>query len=300
MECKICDSHSAIGNHLMKIAVSGATGFIGQHVVTELEKQGVTPLLLARPSSLVRLSNSKHPIFVLDIENLPDENLYEKMGKPDGFIHCAWSGLPNYQSLHHIEKELPIQYRFITRLIHDGLKNITITGTCFEYGPYSGALHESLIPTPNNPYGFAKSSLLQQLCYFQKSNPFLLTWARLFYIYGEHQSQNALFSQLKKSIQNNEPLFNMSDGEQLRDYLHISDVAKYLVSLTLIRNNNGVVNICSGTPTSIRKLVENWISDNHWNIKLNLGYYPYPDYEPMAFWGDRKKLDMYLDLYEGK
>lgn len=282
----------------MKIAVSGATGFIGQHVVNELEKQGITPLLLVRPSSLAQVSNSKHSVISLDIENLPSENLFEKIGKPVALIHCAWAGLPNYQSLHHFEKELPLQYKFITRLINDGLRNITITGTCFEYGFYSGALNESLTSRPNNPYGFAKNSLLQQLNYFQKTNPFQLTWARLFYIYGKNQSQSALFSQLKKAIENNEPIFNMSGGEQLRDYLPASEVAKYLVSLTMSGKNNNIVNICSGSPISIRKLVEDWIIENNWSIKLNLGYYPYPDYEPMAFWGDREKLDMCLDLIE--
>ena len=59
--------------------------------------------------------------------------------------------------------------------------------------------------------------------------------------------------------------------------------------------DNGVVNVCSGEPISVRKLVEGWIEDNGWSIKLNLGYYPYPDYEPMAFWGDRRKLDRCLE-----
>ena len=87
----------------------------------------------------------------------------------------------------------------------------------------------------------------------------------------------------------------MSGGEQLRDYLPIAEVAKCLVSLAMARCDNGVVNICSGKPISVRKLVERWIEENEWSIKLNLGYYPYPDYEPMAFWGERKKLDHCLE-----
>ena len=49
-------------------------------------------------------------------------------------------------------------------------------------------------------------------------------------------------------------------------------------------------------PKSIRSIVEKWILENNWNIKLNLGYYPYLAYEPMAFWGDRKKLDYCLGI----
>jgi hypothetical protein len=59
----------------------------------------------------------------------------------------------------------------------------------------------------------------------------------------------------------------------------------------LQRADRGVVNVCSGRPVSVRKLVENWIQENGWKIMLNPGRHPYPDYEPMAFWGDRKKLE---------
>jgi dTDP-6-deoxy-L-talose 4-dehydrogenase (NAD+) len=65
--------------------------------------------------------------------------------------------------------------------------------------------------------------------------------------------------------------------------------------LALKRADSGVVNLCSGQPISVRKLVEGWIKDNDWSIELNLGHYPYPDYEPMAFWGDRRKLDSLLE-----
>ena len=86
----------------------------------------------------------------------------------------------------------------------------------------------------------------------------------------------------------------MSGGEQLRDYLSVIDVAKNLVMLTLNRADIGIVNLCSGQPISVRKLVEGWIEENCWQIKLNLGHYPYPDYEPLKFWGNRKKLDNFL------
>ena len=34
-----------------------------------------------------------------------------------------------------------------------------------------------------------------------------------------------------------------------------------------------------------------YLKNKKYNIKLNFGYYPYPDYEPMSFWGDRTYLD---------
>ena len=89
-------------------------------------------------------------------------------------------------------------------------------------------------------------------------------------------------------------VFNMSGGEQLRDYLHISEIARQIVRLAMSQRDTGVINICSGNPVSVRRLAEQWLRENNWEIELNLGYYPYPDYEPMAFWGDRRLLDANL------
>lgn len=278
----------------MKIALTGATGFIGGHILAELEKRNMTPTLLVRPTSILSSPKSRHSIIAIDIADLPDCNLFELMGKPDAMIHCAWDGLPHYQSLHHFESELATQYQFIAKLIKDGLKNVLITGTCFEYGMRSGALCETMICQPTNPYGFAKNTLLQKLKYLQRSHAFNLIWARLFYLYGNGQAKNALFSQLKQAVYHGESIFNMSGGEQLRDYLSIESAANYLASLAALRQNIGVVNVCSGVPISIRSLVERWLNENSWEIKLNLGHYPYPDYEPMAFWGDNTKLNSYL------
>jgi dTDP-6-deoxy-L-talose 4-dehydrogenase (NAD+) len=206
----------------------------------------------------------------------------------------AWGGLPNYRSLHHFEKELPLQYQFLSGMVRSGLSGLVIAGTCFEYGMQHGKLSEEMDTHPDNPYGLAKDMLRRQLEYLRKSQPFALTWARLFYLYGEGQAENSLLPQLKRAVEQGQSVFNMSGGEQLRDYLSVTEVAKNLVMLALRTADIGVVNISSGKPISVRKLVEAWIGENNWNIKLNLGHFPYPDYEPLAFWGDRQKLDSFL------
>jgi nucleoside-diphosphate-sugar epimerase len=274
----------------MKIAVTGASGFIGQHVIAELQSRSIPATLVARNYANLPVSLANHNIVIIDIQNPPLDS-YELMGSPDILIHLAWGGLPNYKSLHHFEEELPKQFQFLKSLIKSGLKNLVVTGTCFEYGMQSGSLSENLRSQPTNPYGFAKDILRCQLEYLQHIQPFNLTWARLFYLYGNGQAKNSLLPQLVRAVEQGEKFFNMSGGEQLRDYLPINEVAKYLVSLATMMRNEGIINVCSGKPISVRKLVEQWIEKNDWSIDLNLGYYPYPSYEPMAFWGNRNKLD---------
>ena len=91
---------------------------------------------------------------------------------------------------------------------------------------------------------------------------------------------------LKKAGAAGQSVFKMSGGEQLRDYLPVMEVARRLVDLAVDPHDLGPVNICSGTPISVRRLVEGWIKEHGWKIELQLGQLPYPDYEPMAFWGD--------------
>ena len=114
-------------------------------------------------------------------------------------------------------------------------------------------------------------------------------------MYGKGQNPKAILSQLDRALENGETIFNMSGGEQLRDYLPVEKVAEYIVKIAMQNKVNGIINCCSGTPVSIRKLVENYLEKKHKSLHLNLGCYPYPDYEPMAFWGHTKKLKMALE-----
>jgi len=275
----------------MKVVVTGANGFIGRHVLSELAKYSVEVIPVVRSMASSDLPEFiKYKAIELDIRNLP-ENIFEYVGSPDVLIHLAWGGLPNYSSLHHFEQELPTQYQFLQNLVKSGLQSVVVTGTCFEYGMQSGSLHESMPTLPTNPYGFAKDVLRRQLEYLQQTNHFSLTWARLFYLYGEGQAENSLLPQLHKAIMQGDKTFNMSGGEQLRDYLPVTEVAQHIASLAMKQKNIGIVNICSGKPISIRRLAEKLINENNWHINLNLGYYSYPDYEPMAFWGNSHYLE---------
>jgi dTDP-6-deoxy-L-talose 4-dehydrogenase (NAD+) len=279
----------------VKIAVTGPTGFVGQHVVAELERHLISTTLICLPSIELPPAFARHTVVYIDLKNAPAKP-FDLMSQPDVLIHLAWGGLPNYNSLHHFEEELPTQYRFLKAMVESGLKNLLVTGTCFEYGMQSGPLSENSETRPNNPYGFAKDSLRHQLEYLQQVRPFNLTWTRLFYLYGEGQAENSLLPQLKRAVERGDSVFRMSGGEQLRDYLPVADAAKYLVSLAMTARDNGIVNVCSGKPISVRTLVEGWIKENDWSIDLDLGHYSYPEYEAMAFWGTRDKLNRCLEL----
>ena len=236
----------------MKVAVTGARGFVGRHVLGELARREVEVVATERPGIMRdRPAVANVRWIALDIASPPDDP-FATLGKPDVLLHLAWDGLPNYRSLHHFEQELPRQYAFLSKTVRSGLPALVATGTCFEYGQQSGALAASLETRPTNPYGFAKDTLRRQLQYLQSAHPYGLTWARLFYMYGDDQPASSLFTMLKAAVAAGHKEFPMSGGEQLRDYLPVTEVARRLVSLAMNPGNPGPVNVCSGQPVSVR------------------------------------------------
>jgi dTDP-6-deoxy-L-talose 4-dehydrogenase (NAD+) len=281
----------------VKLLVTGATGFIGNHLINYLLKNKTKYHIIAtsqnerKAKSFEWFNNVEYIQF--DLNNIIEDNcnLYEKFYKPDVIIHLAWDNLSNYNDISHIENTLSKHFQFLKNLIQNGLKEVVVTGTCLEYGLQNGSLSENLETQPSNSYAIAKDSLRKFLIELKKNFNFNYKWIRLFYMYGEGQSEKSLISLLEKAVSNNEKVFNMSKGEQLRDYLYIKDIVKN-IALILEQNKytNEAINCSNGEPISIRSFVENYIKSKNYDLKLNFGYYDYPDYEPMAFWGDNNKL----------
>ena len=279
----------------MKVLVTGATGFIGKYVVGELLRHNhkviASSKITEEASTCQWLGQVEFIACDLDIMQ---KDFFDFFNRPDLLIHLAWEGLPNYNELFHLEKNLFSNYMFFKNMVEHGLKDMVVAGTCFEYGMQSGALAEDMETKPNNPYSLAKDTLRKFLQQLQKKCEFDLKWVRLFYMYGEGQSSHSILSQLKRALDDNHAEFNMSGGEQIRDYLPVKKVAEYIVKIATQKKVTGIINCCSGEGITIRKLVENYLNEKKKKITLNLGYYPYSDCEPMAFWGDATKLNAAL------
>ncbi len=270
---------------------------MGSHAVSWMVANGHEVTVLARnPEKLgTHAWQALVRTVTHDLHGAVQSPSYDELGKPDTLLHLAWQGLPNYMASFHLEENFPASYRFIKRLVSQGLERVAVTGTCLEYGMVNGPLAESVVADPVVPYATAKDALRKSLTSLQVQMPFQLQWTRIFYIFGQGQSPNSLFSQLDSAIATGQPVFNMSAGEQLRDFLPVELAASYIGQLLSAPQGDGIFNICSGTPVSVRSVVERRIAASGSAIKPNLGYHPYPDYEPLAFWGDSRKLQTTLD-----
>ena len=271
------------------VAVTGASGFVGTHVMRELSTRGVRVLALSRRAVHVALGEWR-PFDVLR----PDDATLALLGRSHSLVHLAWGGLPNYLAEHHLKEQFPAQVAFLRRAQAAGLRSLVVAGTCFEYGMQEGELTESLTPAPHMPYAQAKDGLrmyLEELCSRTRMR---LCWARLFYVFGRGQSPNSLWPLLHAAIARGDARFPMSAGQQVRDFIPVEHAAKALVDLALQQADCGVVNVSSGEPVTVESRVRGWIREAGASIDLDLGKFPYPSYEPMRFWGSRRKLDATL------
>jgi len=274
----------------MRVAVSGASGFIGQYVLRELQSRGLNVIALTHSATRRPTPLEASRWIVMDIAN-PPSNPFEAMGSPDALIHLAWGGLPNYQSSHHLEVELPAQLAFLTSCARTGLKRLVVAGTCYEYGLASGELAEEAPTQPCTQYGLAKDVLRKALFDLCAQYDLDLAWLRLFYLYGDGQSEKSIYHMLRAAIDRGAKTFDMSGGEQLRDFLPAHEAARLIVEIAQRKNVSGIFNVCSGKPIAVRDLVQSWIAASGAKITMNLGLLPYSPNEPMAFWGKREKLD---------
>ena len=278
---------------MKKVLVTGATGFIGNYVIQQLLQNNCAVIATsaneAKAAAFPWFNRVTYIPFNLEQFD-EDVDYFRFFKEPDQLIHLAWEGLPNYKSAFHLDVNLPRHFSFVKNMILHGLRDVAITGTCFEYGMQEGCLREDMTVFPANPYAQAKNRLREQLQEFQQQQPFILKWIRLFYMFGKGQNPNSLLSQLDRALAAQEPVFNMSGGEQVRDYLPVEKVAEYIVTIAGQKQVTGIINCCSGQPVMLKDFVNDYLAQKKQTIALNLGFYPYPDYEPMRFWGDNTKL----------
>ncbi|OFW83655.1 MAG: hypothetical protein A2018_04345 [Alphaproteobacteria bacterium GWF2_58_20] len=275
----------------MHIIISGATGFIGQAVVKAALARGHAVSVLVRNEAVARkcLPANNSNLFFLPFGHFPDLDLSSLRKGDDALIHLAWEGVGKYSDPANLTRNLEPQFLFLKGLVDTGLTNITVAGSCLEYGLLEGAVREDMCVQPVTYYGLAKHTLRCMLDMLANQD-MKLKWLRCFYVYGKGQRPQAILPQLLSAIERGDKVFNMSKGEQVRDFIHVDTLAFNTILAAEAHENLGILNMGSGHGTRVIDLVRHVIEEKGASIELNPGYYPYPSYEPFAFQADTTKL----------
>jgi UDP-glucose 4-epimerase len=249
----------------MKILVTGGCGFIGSHLVD-------------------RLVELNHEVFVIDLykKNLnnkahyiiADINDLEKTKKAYENTSCIFHLAAEVQIQNSIEDPLKTFQTNIMGLqtVFENMKRYKVPKIIFSsssavYAETDNKIEESYALAPLNPYALSKK-IGEDLCLMHKSLYDIdIVILRYFNVYGPRQNNNSPYSGVislfMKQIENNAPLTITGDGEQTRDFVHVSDVVEANIASMLYQNTNKhyIFNIATGESVSILDIAQK-ISNN--------------------------------------
>lgn len=269
-----------------KILVTGAGGYIGQHVVKALLDKGAD--VIATDIRLDDVDDRATKVQKNIFEE--NENIFTEMGSPDVCLHMAWRDGFIHNSEKHIE-DLGSHYKFISNMMKGGLKQMAVMGSMHEVGYYEGAIDEN---TPTNPlslYGIAKNTLRQLTFLLGKNENVIVQWIRGFYIFGDDLKNNSIFKKIVEAEQEGKTEFPFTSGKNKYDFLSIYDMADQIAEIVLQDKINGIINSCTGQPMTLAEKVESFIKENNFKIKLKYGAYPDRPYDSPGIWGDATKIN---------
>jgi nucleoside-diphosphate-sugar epimerase len=274
---------------MKRVLVTGATGFIGRHVLAPLVDRGFdVHAVTHRTPPTVGSGCTWHVSNVLDTVQIAP--LMQAV-QPTHLLHLAWYAVPGrywtaLENLAWVQASLELLRRF-----HDaGGTRVVMAGTCAEYDWSYGYCSEHTTPTqPHTLYGTCKLALQAMLETYARHSGLSSAWGRVFFLYGPHEHPSRLVSSVVQSLLQGEPA-PCSHGTQWRDFLHVQDAAGAFVAL-LDSAVTGPVNIASGQPVKLMDLIYVIADKLNRRDLIRMGALPTSRDEPPLLCADARRLE---------
>jgi nucleoside-diphosphate-sugar epimerase len=276
----------------LKVFVTGASGFIGSQVARELLVEGCDVAALAMPDDpLPRLQDLGDRLTILRGDLMDPEGLQALVAdwRPEACVHLAWYVEPGkYLDSPLNTTALAAGLRLIEILAGAGCGHFVGAGTCFEYLWHAGWLHEEGPTDPQTLYAAAKLSLCLTGKQLAAQLGMRFAWGRIFYLYGPAEDERRVVPGLFKALLAGKE-FAATEGQQVRDYLHVEDVAAGFCTLVM-QHAEGIYNIGSGVPVTMRQLMQTAGEIVGRADLIRFGATPYRPQDPPFLCADARKL----------
>lgn len=240
------------------ILLTGATGFVGHHVLAALEEKGARVRAVVRDGSTSRLAGRSAVEDIVETADIFAESVdwwASVCRDVETILHVAWYAEPGLylQSPRNLDC-LEGTLRLARAAAAAGARRFVGIGTCFEYDLTAGVLTVATPLRPQTPYAGAKAAAFHALSHWLPAQGLEFAWCRLFYLYGEGEDERRLVPYLRARLAAGLPA-ELTSGRQIRDYLDGRDAGRLIAEVAL-SDRCGPVNICSGVPVTIRQLAE--------------------------------------------
>jgi len=273
------------------LLVVGGTGFIGRSVVNYAVTHGfiVTVLSLHVPKKEDKLDDVRY--LQADISNL--SQLKEKLSSFSVEYLINLSGYIDHSKFLDGGKQVVNTHfdgvqNLLQVLDWKKLKRFVQIGSSDEYGSQVAPQSEKLRELPISPYSFAKVASTQLLQMLSRTENLPAVTLRLFLVYGSGQDNKRFLPQVIQGCLADSH-FPTSEGKQLRDFCYIDDIVRGIfLSLENDLVNGNIINLASGTPVTIRSIVEK-VQEIVGKGNPDFGSLPYRVGENMELYADISK-----------
>ena len=259
------------------IVVSGATSFIGIHLLTVLlSDENNHVFAVVRPNSANRnkLKNHKN-LTILEVSLQEIETLPSCIsGAVDVFYHLAWEGTRASARDDQLLQEINYQFsmRAVKVAFELGCNTFVGVGSQAEYGKCLGRITEDYQAVPITEYGKAKLRTCEDGRKLAASLGVNFVWARVFSVYGIGDFEGTLImSGLSRMLENEE--IPLTECTQSWDFLHVIDAARALSLLS--STPAGIYNIASGVSRPLKDFVYEMLKLTVSKSVLKFGVIPY-------------------------
>lgn len=239
---------------MKRVLLTGATGLIGKYAIQPLLEAGFEVFAVSTNDEKEKVQSERLFWIKANLLDFSDiKRVFEKV-KPQYLLHFAWDTKPgSYLESDLNYKWLDASLEMLKEFGLQGGKRAVFAGTCFEYEFEAKPLKEAAKTAPKTIYAKCKDGLHEQAQLYCKNNDLSFGWGRIFYVYGEGEHEKRLFPHVINSLKNDQEVV-ITVGNLVKDYMFAADVAGAFVKF-LDTNVEGIVNICSGKPITIKEIV---------------------------------------------
>jgi nucleoside-diphosphate-sugar epimerase len=235
----------------MKVAITGATGFIGYHVLTALIQQGYEVLVVGR-----RPPKGYDQVTFVEVDLLQEQDhRWISAHNPSHLVHIAWyAEHGKYWTSPLNLSWCDATLRLIQAFADQGGERVVVAGTCAEYDWDFGYCQEGKTPCqPTSLYGTVKDCtrrMAEKVCDLSHVS---LAWGRVFMPFGVGENPQRLLPSVVQALSGLRQPFTIS-LQQWRDILPVEVLADGFAFLTN-HTDSGTFNICSGQPTQLYEVI---------------------------------------------
>jgi nucleoside-diphosphate-sugar epimerase len=275
------------------VLATGGSGFLGSHCVQALVRHGCRVHVASRARHGAAADGITWHHVDLHVRGAVEQLM--RALRPSHLLHLAWITTPShYRSAPENLDWLEASLALVRSFGEQGGQRFVGVGSSAEYGRATSPCAEEATPIrPASLYGQCKAACWTATEAYALRYGFSAAWARVFLPYGPGDNPQRLIPSLLAALAAGTPI-NVTDGSQVRDFVHVTDIAELVGRLLAMPQAKGAFNVGTGRGVTVRQVIERAADHFHARELVRFGARAQRDDEPPSLVADMAKVQRVL------